>query len=75
MKLYRTRTMAAAELQGRYWRLRAGDWDRRLNVNCLYDALRREVESLTGSAAVDSVAEGDLLAPVGQQEVWAAGVM
>jgi 2-dehydro-3-deoxy-D-arabinonate dehydratase len=74
MKLYRTSSGAVVEHDGGYYKLQHTDWDELLNRGDLSASLRREVESLPSSARLDRLSEGEVLAPVSQQEVWAAGV-
>ena len=70
LKLFRTSSGPLVEGSGRRVRLDSADWDSAINHDGLYDHL---VGALSGAAAE---AKGDLrpLAPIGSQEVWAAGV-
>jgi 2-dehydro-3-deoxy-D-arabinonate dehydratase len=72
MKLYRTKRGAIAEDQGKAVRLDDQDWDTLLNRKNLSAYL---VKSLKGGKAVRfDAAKAALVAPIGSQEVWAAGV-
>lgn len=81
MKLYRTRQGIIVEHDPgqnpgseRYYRAPSDDWDYLVNQDGLYEFLQREVLS---TRAADEYAEWirtDLLAPIGQQEIWASGV-
>src|SRR5262245_5121138 len=72
MKLFKTRFGAAIEDRGRFYRLPETDWDVLLNrddheqvlTSMTRHSLRLEYFSL----------ETEALAPIGSQEVWAAGV-
>jgi 2-dehydro-3-deoxy-D-arabinonate dehydratase len=74
MKLFRTKSGPVVENDGRYSQLAQIDWDDLFTRPSLAAALEREIDALGDSASAESVREGDLLAPVNQQEVWAAGV-
>jgi 2-dehydro-3-deoxy-D-arabinonate dehydratase len=73
MKLYKTAGGVVAEDGGRFYRLQS-DWDSWLNRPSLAAALRREIDALPDSAAASQLDESEIQAPVGEQEVWAAGV-
>jgi len=70
VKLYRTSGGIFVEKDGGFFRAEVGNWDELLSIPGLYS---RAVEFCRGGevAAVDPTA---LLAPIGSQEVWAAGV-
>ncbi|MGA7857076.1 MAG: fumarylacetoacetate hydrolase family protein [Terracidiphilus sp.] len=71
MKLYRTTTGSFVEEDGQYYRIDGLSWDGLL-------ALENLAAFLTTLVAEESPSRefraGQLLAPIGQQEVWAAGV-
>lgn len=73
MKLYRTTHGVIAEQHGGFYRLDAGDWDELINRDNLISDLNADIARLEPIARF-SLAQADLLAPVGRQEVWAAGV-
>jgi len=72
MKLYKTRFGAVIEDRGRFYRLPETDWDVLLNRDdheqVLTSMTRRSIRLDTFSP------ETEALAPIGNQEVWAAGV-
>ena len=69
MKLYRTERGPVLERDGDFFAL-AEDWDALVN----HDALAGYLESVSsGAKRVAGVGDG-ILAPVGSQEIWAAGV-
>jgi 2-dehydro-3-deoxy-D-arabinonate dehydratase len=74
MKLFRTRSSIVVHHQDRYFLLENATWDELLNREDLAATLLREVESIPAVAMSEEVLERELLPPVGQQEVWAAGV-
>jgi 2-dehydro-3-deoxy-D-arabinonate dehydratase len=71
MKLYQTRTGAIAEHSGLHYPIDAPSWDALITRDDLADHLKERVRDLAPAApgALDQ-----LLAPIGSQEVWAAGV-
>jgi 2-dehydro-3-deoxy-D-arabinonate dehydratase len=76
MKLYRTRDNIVVQYRGVYYGLGVGasNWDEWLNQADLSGAVARALAALPPSAVIAPPLEGELLAPVGRQEVWAAGV-
>jgi 2-dehydro-3-deoxy-D-arabinonate dehydratase len=74
MKLYKTTTGPVVEADGRFYALPAANWDELVNREALRavlaDAVRTSGRLLDESALKQRV----ILAPVGTQEVWAAGV-
>ena len=70
MRLYRTEAKPVVERgDGRFVAL-SDDWDDLLNRDDLYDYLARITSDGDGASSIDD----PILAPVGRQEVWAAGV-
>jgi len=70
MKLYRTTQGAYVEENGSYFLVPASTWD---ELICSTD-LDGRVRAATGGEATSSFNVATVLAPVGNQEVWAAGV-
>lgn len=70
MKLYRTKTGFYAENSGNYYLVEASDWDDLIASPDVYD----RVKAALSGKQISSLDEGQILAPVGNQEVWAAGV-
>ena len=73
MKIYRTEQGAIAERQGQFYRLASNDWDQLINREDLNEQLQKETAQL-GPIEGFSLERAGLLAPIGSQEVWAAGV-
>ena len=69
MKLYRTRTGSFVEHDGTYFSLDALDWDDLLASPEIYERIRTSL-----SKRVASFDQNQVLAPIVNQEVWAAGV-
>jgi len=72
MRLYRTKRGAVAEEDGRAVRLEDADWDALLNRRSLSAYLAKSLKA--GKPIRFNAAKAALLAPIGSQEVWAAGV-
>jgi len=75
MRLFRTRTGCIVEAKSQHYRIENVDgagWDSLLALEDLHAGLTAIIQCLTPSAAAPDPAE--LLAPIGHQEVWAAGV-
>lgn len=75
MRIFRTAAGALAELDARFYLLRE-DWDSLINRSGLYDYLNARIaasEPIQSDIELSALME-HILAPIGQQEVWAAGV-
>ena len=75
MKLYKTRKGNLAEEDGNYWALDQ-PWDQLIDQPDLHRYLRSLLPSATLLLAeeADALLNTQLMAPIGSQEVWAAGV-
>lgn len=71
-RLYRTVQGAAVELDGQYFKLGQVDWDAVFRQDDPGDWLVRQAKGVEPSGQGPGAEE--LLAPIGSQEVWAAGV-
>jgi 2-dehydro-3-deoxy-D-arabinonate dehydratase len=69
MKLYRTSAGIMAEQSGLFYRIRA-DWDELVARESLIDVLEQHLQQASPVGSTPA----NLLAPIGSQEVWAAGV-
>ena len=74
MKIYKTASSILIEHEGHYYKSN-GAWDQFVNRDHLYDEMMKEIKGLepVGEPAA-LMATSPLLAPIGSQEVWAAGV-
>jgi 2-dehydro-3-deoxy-D-arabinonate dehydratase len=70
IKLYRTSSGPVAEQDGRRVRLEEASWDAVINRDGLHQYLMEAIANAPADAKGDIVP----LAPIGSQEVWAAGV-
>lgn len=71
MKLYRTTQGFLVEQADQFFSVQSPNWDQLIAHDDLNDHLNRLLQS---SKPVHSPNPGDLLPPIGSQEVWAAGV-
>ena len=75
MKLYRIKTGALIQQSNTFYYLKQ-QWDELINRNNLHGYLQEQISTATlinPDKAADLL-QHELLAPIGQQEVWAAGV-
>jgi 2-dehydro-3-deoxy-D-arabinonate dehydratase len=75
MLVYRTKRGNLLENQEKFWLFEKG-WDELINRSDLYGYLANAVSGNKEVSALEAadLLEQDLLAPIGSQEVWAAGV-
>ncbi len=73
MKLYKVKRGAVVESEGLFFELRGEHWDDLLNREDLAAFLARRIKKLS-PVRKSPLDRADLLPPVGNQEVWAAGV-
>jgi 2-dehydro-3-deoxy-D-arabinonate dehydratase len=71
MKIYKTKQGAVVELDEKFYPLPDSDWDELLNRQQLFQYLK---EAVSGLAQLAEFSQADAVAPIGSQEVWAAGV-
>jgi 2-dehydro-3-deoxy-D-arabinonate dehydratase len=73
MKLYKVKRGAVVESEGLFFELRGEHWDDLLNREFLAAFLARRIKKLS-PVRKSPLDRADLLPPIGNQEVWAAGV-
>jgi len=71
VRLFRTKAGCVVEREWRYFRVDGADWDELLTQENLRGALDALIVGRDSTAGFH---ETELLAPIGRQEVWAAGV-
>ena len=69
MKIYKTKSGIIVEKEGKYYMAGNADWDSFINNDDLYAQLSAMSMSTTAEPSPE-----ELLAPIGNQEVWACGV-
>ena len=71
MKIYKTKNGIVAEQEEKFFLMENSNWDELLNDDSLAEKLQQLVSGMP-SGGRELI--NDLLAPVGQQEIWACGV-
>lgn len=74
MKIYKTRNGIVIESGQNLYLSKSTNWDLYINRDNLYLAVQNELDSLKSDPDIKSWLEHSILAPIGQQELWAAGV-
>ncbi|MBE7169872.1 MAG: fumarylacetoacetate hydrolase family protein [Williamsia sp.] len=75
MKIYKTASSILIEQEGKWYQSAENKWDQLINRDDLYEQLNKEIAALKPvSEPAGLIAASSLLAPIGSQEVWAAGV-
>jgi len=74
MKLFRTEHGIILDKDDVFYRLHETDWDETVNRDDLYEWLELQTESLIPIIFTEDLTFPQIFAPIGSQEVWAAGV-
>jgi 2-dehydro-3-deoxy-D-arabinonate dehydratase len=74
MKIYNTKKGIIIQDQNSIFLAREKSWDLFTNRSNLFDKVQKEIKSLQADPSLESIIQSDLLAPIGNQEVWASGV-
>lgn len=74
MKIYKTVDGILVEQQENFYLLNGEDWDEFVNRKNLYQHIADTIRSLSADGSLASLISGKLSAPIGNQEIWAAGV-
>ena len=74
MKVYKTTSGVVVHHDGRYYSNSEVRWDTLINQSRLYQTLERSLAQWEPADDGESLIKNELLPPIGQQEVWAAGV-
>lgn len=70
MKVYKTKNGIVIRKNNKFYELKESNWDEFINDDTLF----QKIEKLIPALPVIENIEGDPLAPVGNQELWACGV-
>jgi 2-dehydro-3-deoxy-D-arabinonate dehydratase len=73
MKVYKTASNIIIEAEGKKYKIGETDWDTFINRDNLADYLKTQVRSAT-AVTEEWFSQQVLEAPIGSQEIWAAGV-
>lgn len=74
MKIFKTDKAIVLQHEGHCYISKETDWDRYINRNDLYGFLKYEIVTLTPVGDENWIQSQKLVAPIGTQEIWAAGV-
>jgi len=74
MKVYRTKKGNVIEHEGNYYLSSISNWDTCVNRPKLFDTLSNELKGVMSDSSLKQAIDSELLAPIGNQEVWASGV-
>jgi 2-dehydro-3-deoxy-D-arabinonate dehydratase len=71
MKIYKTKNGIIIDHAGNFYNLENEDWDQFINRKNLHQHVTEKIKSRKADA---SLLPGNILAPIGHQEIWASGV-
>ena len=74
MKIYKTDKSIVIEKDSKYFISHETDWDEFINSDRLWHRIQQEIKGLTPVGDSHWLKQQKILAPIGTQEVWAAGV-
>ncbi|CAA9253819.1 MAG: Fumarylacetoacetate hydrolase family protein [uncultured Adhaeribacter sp.] len=74
MKLYRIKTGILIEEDQQFYLSQDTDWDRFINRENLYEAVKTEISRLRPEANGAELLNSELMVPIVRQEIWASGV-
>ncbi|MFD0752049.1 fumarylacetoacetate hydrolase family protein [Mucilaginibacter calamicampi] len=74
MKIYNTKRGIVIDNEGQYFLSKETNWDTFINRQGLYATVSAEIGGLTADASLADALNGEVLAPLANQEVWASGV-
>ena len=74
MKVYKIKSGIITEKEGKYYLLKDKNWDEFINDDDLFQKMEKITQSLTAITNGAGLIANEILAPVGNQELWACGV-
>ena len=74
MKIYKTTKGIVIEHSDNFFLSKKNNWDRFINRPKLYKKIDREIKALQADNSLADLLNTNLLAPISNQEIWAAGV-
>ena len=74
IKIYKTTEGFFLEQNSKFYTSAKTNWDELINQSNLYQSLLQEIRNAEAVGDEDWLASQKILAPIGSQEVWAAGV-
>lgn len=74
MKIYKTHKGIVIEHKEQLYRPAQSDWDALINRPRLFESITKELTGATPDPLLEAEIQTQLMAPVGNQEIWASGV-
>jgi len=74
VKIYNTKRGIVIDNDGQYFLSKETNWDTFINRQGLYATVSAEINGLTADSSLADAFNGEVLAPLANQEVWASGV-
>ncbi|MCF1713690.1 fumarylacetoacetate hydrolase family protein [Flavihumibacter sp. RY-1] len=74
MKLFKTRKGIVVQFETNFFLLKGKDWDAFINRDQLHEQVIMELSNEVPEEMIGGWLNDEILAPIGQQEVWASGV-
>jgi len=74
MKIYKTKSGIVIEKDSKFFLLKEENWDQFINTDNLYQKAEKFSRSLAPMTDGNKLIESEVIAPVGNQELWACGV-
>lgn len=74
MKIYKTKRGVVIENDASFYLLKNEDWDTFINDDHLFEKAMEKISSAESIANGDDLITDELMAPIGNQEIWASGV-
>jgi 2-dehydro-3-deoxy-D-arabinonate dehydratase len=74
MKIYNTKRGIIIHHEENFFLSRKSNWNVFINRSKLFQKITREIKNLREDNSLSEFINNDLLAPIGSQEIWAAGV-
>jgi len=74
VKIYNTKRGIVIDNEGQYFLSNQTNWDTFINRQGLYATVLAEIGSLIADSSLADAINGEVLAPLANQEVWASGV-
>src|SRR5688572_6329931 len=74
MKIYKIRSGIVIEKENKFFLLKDKDWNEFINDDNLFEKTGKFIESLIVMPGASKLVADEIMAPVGNQELWACGV-
>jgi len=74
MKIYKTKKGIIIEKEGTFFLSKKNNWDKYINRKGLFNKINKELKDIKADDSLSHSIETHLLAPIGNQEIWASGV-